>query len=482
MDPIGQVVAGTEQQNPAMSPPKDQAEYTQRVGMWQQFQDKMKNDPAARFALAQVASHLLQPIQPGQSTLGHIGQAFGLGTNAYALANAQQQETARAEQELAMRGRESDARVAQAGAQTRLTEEQIRTAPFERERVQADAKRARADAAFSEQSLTRRLQEIDAKIAQSTSQTDYYKALGEYNRIKADIERQYGGRREEAEIAQRLAAAHASRASAAHANALSQRVQAELAADNGWVHSAPKIEEDGSVLVSSGNKTTGENRVVRSTPPMDLANAVARAKAELKAINDSTPGQLVGDSRERLAAYEQRVGAPVKSAAEALAKLTERYRAGGVYVTITDRNGNTRIVKQEDTPSQSQTLGQPTAAPGTQLPPEVQQALQANRGQSGTYTAPDGSQWRFDGRGGATRIAGSAAGPATPAPAAAAQPQAQSPQQSTPVVRDRASMANDPTLKGLDIAIQQAAAQKDSAKVQELTKLREQHIARNYMP
>jgi hypothetical protein len=43
-------------------------------------------------------------------------------------------------------------------------------------------------------------------------------------------------------------------------------------------------------------------------------------------------------------------------------------------------------------------------------------------------------------------------------------------------------MNNDPTIRGLDVAIQQAAAQQDSAKVQELIALRQKHIQENYMP
>lgn len=468
------------QENGVVAPPKDQTEYQNRVGMWQQFQEKVKTDPAFRFALMQGAVQMLQPIQPGQSTLGHVGQAFGHGAQAYALANQSMSEQDRAQQELDMKQRESGARVENTQAQTNMTREQTKNVPLEGKRIQADTRRAEALAKYEERGLTDKLKKLQADATLAANQGTYYAALGSRAQIEADITKQYGGREAEAKIARDQAAAAASAASAAHANALVKKVASEAEMQKGWRPSGQNVDkETGIVTITATNSNTGEQRIVRSVPPMQMADAVQRAKMEVKSIDANTPGQVFGESKERLSAYERLVGEKVSNQADAVRKLAERYRVGGATMTTIGRDGTVKTVKVEDdvpatsTPTPTTTQPAATPQPAVNIPADVQQTIRQTLGTTGVATSADGSRWRLDGRGGATPL--QAQPPAT-------QQTAPPSSSTSPMFKDKANMANDPTIRGLDTAIQQAAAQQDSAKVQELTALRQKHIQENYMP
>lgn len=477
-----ELVNGQQQQAPqqmeGVGPPKDQAEFQNRVSAWQQFQDRVKNDPSFRFGLMQAATHLMQPINPGQTTLGHIGQALSTGTQSYALANQAMSREQATQRELTMKEAESGAKVEQSKASTKLTNEQAATEPTRR--AQLDAQRRNAESEISV-----RAQELPVKLDKYKAEGNYYGALAEFNKNKADIEKKYGVREAEAKIKREEAAAAASWASAQHAQALAKKVGEDMQREKGWTASAPKVDDSGVATIVSTNRSTGETRIIRSIPPITHADAVARAKVEIRAVEDATPGQLFGTSEDRIKALERLVGEPVKSTSEAVAKLAERYKTGGTYVTSTDAKGNTRTFRDPNgldkpqQPEQPSPQSAPSAATPVQLPPDVQQSLRDNRGQAGNYVGLDGRTWRFDGRGGAALVQQ----PPQSQPQQPAQQPGQQPAQNPgyiPGVSEKQNVAADPVVVQLQNDMRAMAQAGDAAKVQELRLALETYIRNKY--
>lgn len=96
----------------APGPARTPEEHAHRVSGWQQMIDQLKSDPKLQLMLLKFGTQLMQPIQPGQTAAGHVGQALS-GSVDYL--QAQQM----AEAELA----KTRAQTGQIGAQT-TTEQQ----------------------------------------------------------------------------------------------------------------------------------------------------------------------------------------------------------------------------------------------------------------------------------------------------------------------------------------------------------------------
>ncbi len=59
----------------APGPPTSPAEAAQRRAGWTSLVDQLKTNPKLQMALMRVGTQLIQPVQPGQTPLGHFGQA-----------------------------------------------------------------------------------------------------------------------------------------------------------------------------------------------------------------------------------------------------------------------------------------------------------------------------------------------------------------------------------------------------------------------
>lgn len=91
-DPYGQTV----------TPPLPDEEYNQRKQGWAGFLENVRNSPVMQQLLIQTGARLMQPIQPGQTTIGHIGGAIGAGlADSLAMQAAQQKALAQAQKDQA---------------------------------------------------------------------------------------------------------------------------------------------------------------------------------------------------------------------------------------------------------------------------------------------------------------------------------------------------------------------------------------------
>lgn len=474
-------------QQAGVTPPANEQELQARVSKWQEFQNRVRDDPAFRFSLLHGAVALMQPIQPGQTATGHVAQAFGVGQQAYALANSQNQKDALAQREMTAKEQEtasaSDLRGAQAGQARAATE----TEPVRRAQLQASTDQTRAQTAEINQTLPVKLNMLNAQIKGVNSTASYHDAMTTLTKAKADVELLTGVERERAETSLRQAQAGLATAQAEYARQHAAVIGAQLQAEKGWTTSAPKVNEDGTIMIASTNKTSGEKQIVVTHPRMDQSQAIARARTELKAVDSMTPGQVFGTSAERLAAYGRLVGEPVKSAEEALTKLATRYTKGGVYTTRIDAKGMASTVSSPEMELQAPTPGNETR-PGASVdatmsvPTAVKTHPAFSSGVSTTLTLDNQEVWRVDGRGGATKIGGASTPATRPAPSAApatrAAPEMSAGDRALAVAgaRDRGNLNSDATVIQLRRAIADAGRAGDTARAQQLSAQLTQYI------
>lgn len=158
---------------PAASP----QEYEQRLTGWQQLANRFMSDPNLQRSLFLTGAMLTQPIQPGQTTSGAIGNAAVVGMNAYQVgqqANLAQQaalrKEARENKELGIREQESQARIAESG-------ERVETARAARPGVQAqsDVAVASVEDAIKSAQLNRRKLETAVSEADKQAAVDAIK-------------------------------------------------------------------------------------------------------------------------------------------------------------------------------------------------------------------------------------------------------------------------------------------------------------------
>lgn len=114
---------------PATSP----QEVEQRKVGWQTLVDKFTSDPNAMRALFMMGASMAQPIQPGQSTLGHMAKAGVMGLSAFEAGKANDLTQQRLTQE-------SQARVAASQAATEASQQQTAQAKAMQDSKVAQAK------------------------------------------------------------------------------------------------------------------------------------------------------------------------------------------------------------------------------------------------------------------------------------------------------------------------------------------------------
>lgn len=112
----------------APGPATTPEEQTKRISGWKQIVEKLKSDPKLQLMLLKLGTQMMQPVQPGQTAAGHVGQALG-GSVDYLQAQQAaetQQELQRAQTaEVTARTATEAQRPAGVAATTGLTEAQI---------------------------------------------------------------------------------------------------------------------------------------------------------------------------------------------------------------------------------------------------------------------------------------------------------------------------------------------------------------------
>lgn len=100
------------------TPATNPAEVQERAGLWQQVAQRFQTDPSLRQAMMMMGAHLAQPNQPGETTLGHIGQSVALGGQVYNAGEYTKYEQQRQASEDLRKQKESESTIALQGAQT----------------------------------------------------------------------------------------------------------------------------------------------------------------------------------------------------------------------------------------------------------------------------------------------------------------------------------------------------------------------------
>lgn len=164
---VGQMVDGGLNPAVAPGPPKDQADFANRAKGWSVLADKFKTDPTYQLALLKFGTSLMQPVAPGQSAAGHVGQAVQGGADLL----LQQQAAARRNQ-LAER---------QVQVLERAQGEKEKTGALTREEMTQRIEQ-------NKKSYPKLIEKLDAEIARMESQGELDSAQAELAREKV---RQY---------------------------------------------------------------------------------------------------------------------------------------------------------------------------------------------------------------------------------------------------------------------------------------------------
>lgn len=120
--PYGQMMQPQVDLSAAHKPVASPQEYEQRLTGWQQLANRFMSDPNLQRAMMMTGAAMMQPIQPGQTTGGALGQAAMVGVNAYGVGEATNlahqaalRKEGRENKELGIREQESQARIAESG-------------------------------------------------------------------------------------------------------------------------------------------------------------------------------------------------------------------------------------------------------------------------------------------------------------------------------------------------------------------------------
>ena len=181
--------------------PKTPAEAAERKSQWSQIFEKIGQDPSLQRALMLAGVSMMQPLAPGQTTGGKIGEGLGVGLAAYEsgeAARAQQAQAGR-EEERAMRreGRldrqESrlDVNLTQQSQRHALEIQQAQAAidaiPDEREKRRLALELQKIDVSMSPKERQARINQLNASAeaarkggVAAARQTDQERAIADY--------------------------------------------------------------------------------------------------------------------------------------------------------------------------------------------------------------------------------------------------------------------------------------------------------------
>lgn len=114
-------------------PPKDEAEVMERVSLWEKIHQRVKSDKNLQRTMAMMGGYLMQPVAPGQTSLGHLGGALNYGMTAYDLGEQSQREAEQQALENARKERESQSAIERNTAETERTRALTQTEDASRE-------------------------------------------------------------------------------------------------------------------------------------------------------------------------------------------------------------------------------------------------------------------------------------------------------------------------------------------------------------
>lgn len=182
---MGSYAGMTQPQDPTLTainkPAQTPAEVETRKSGWQAVWDKFTTDPNLQRAMLMVGAHMMQPLAPGQTTMGHLGQSLALGSQAINAGEYANYEKSRQDTKDQQETAESGARVAASKAST--AETQARTpGTIADSKVKTDTAQARIDEANTA-SATAKL-----ALAKATSQEEVDKIQRDLDKHKLQIE------------------------------------------------------------------------------------------------------------------------------------------------------------------------------------------------------------------------------------------------------------------------------------------------------
>jgi len=173
-----------------MRPAQSPEELVERRGMWEQIAQKIQSDPNLQNAMLFMGAQLMQPVGPGQSPAGHVGQALATGASAYKMGEFSQYQQQMQGQEAARKERESQANIAATQAGTKRTEQttsqEAELHPLNLEKTQLALSKARTEEEVSkiERDLARRRAEIEKSIPDERLRAA---RLAELDKVDAEV-------------------------------------------------------------------------------------------------------------------------------------------------------------------------------------------------------------------------------------------------------------------------------------------------------
>ena len=455
-----------------VAPTQDVNEAARREEGWR---ERLKN-PALQLALLTVGARLASPSAPGMGRGGHIANALLGGATVYAGYNAEAEARANATQRVANETAQTTADVALKGAQKGQVEANTGKTGAETDVLRQSLEKAK-------QSLPLELDKLRGEVENAKSLDEYRRAIANVHKVEAQIKQLYGGREAESAIALREAQALAARAQAGYQQAHAQHLDAQIEALNderlGWTASGKFDPNTGVNSIFRYNKKTGESELITEKPALDPAEAIAKARQDVKAALSNARGTFgSGPSEEDL--LKQFGGAT--NAKDAIAFRAQYYQqprrevmrgmhgmSTGKPVEMSEQDFNMRAGVKPQTlqeaqayytklqelsaraqkegltpeldaqilplvrglsaagyPVQTGFMNTPQTAAGlpASVPPAIQAEVTKNVpvGKSGIYKADDGTQWRVDRNGRVLGPANPAPAPAGNAPQSAVQP------------------------------------------------------------
>lgn len=173
-----------------MRPAASPEEKIERRGLWEQIAQKIKSDPNLQNSMLFMGAQMMQPIAPGQSGAGHLGQALATGASAYKMGEYSQYQQQQQGAESARKERESAASVAASEATTarvrQTTGQEAELHPLNLDKTRLDLSKARTaeEVAKIERDLVKRKADIEKSIPDAALRAS---RLAELDKVTAEV-------------------------------------------------------------------------------------------------------------------------------------------------------------------------------------------------------------------------------------------------------------------------------------------------------
>lgn len=273
--------------------------------VWSRMASSIKNDPALQLGLLTIGLNMMQPIQPGQTSMGHLAQAVGQGVNTIGSTRDAEFKRKMTERQVGQGDRRLDITETGQKEQVRQGDERIATdrdrVGLEKRRVQTGERVADSQIASEEQKRTQNEQMFPRLLAKADTEIDRLVAAGKLDGAQADLIREKARlypKEVDADLRRARASEVSAQASATSAGKKSAQENIFETTAQAMVKSgeAKTIEEAYSSL---GQEMLGKSRSGSTSATVQAADSYVEAwtKANPKGA-DETPE-----------AYEQRKGA-----------------------------------------------------------------------------------------------------------------------------------------------------------------------------